>query len=85
MQKVVVFVDYESTYRGARRAFFKETDPPTLGHIDPLKLGQFIATDNRRSGFLYQMRVYRGLPDPEKDPVGHAAAGRRAEVSSSPR
>jgi hypothetical protein len=43
VQKVDVFVDYENTYRGARRAFFKETDPPTLGHIDPLKLGQFIA------------------------------------------
>ena len=43
MQKVDVFVDYENTYRGAGRAFFKETDPPTLGHIDPLKLGKFIA------------------------------------------
>ena len=84
MQKVVVFVDYESTYRGARRAFFKETDPPTLGHIDPLKLGQLIAADHRLRGFSTK-RVYRGLPDPEKDPVGHAAAGRRAEVSSSPR
>ena len=85
MQKVVVFVEHENTYRGARRAFFKQADPPTLGHVDPLKLGQFITTDNRSSGFLYQMRVRRGLPDPEKDPVGHAAAERRAEVSSSPR
>lgn len=40
MTRVAVFIDYQNVYHGAREVFGNpSTDPPTMGHVNPLRLG----------------------------------------------
>ena len=75
--KVVLFVDGQNTYRGAREIFFgRERQPAVSGQYDPVKLGELIAArggPGGASGTLSEVRVYTGRPDPEKDPRTYAA------------
>ncbi len=76
--KVVVFIDAQNMYQGARDAFFSRSDSHTLGQFDPLKLGELIC---KRKPFgqeyttrqLSQVRVYTGRPDSSKDPHTYGA------------
>lgn len=75
--KVVLFIDGQNTYRGARESFFsRERQPAVNGQYDPMRLGELIAA---RGGpgeavcTLSEVRVYTGRPDPEKDPRTYAA------------
>ncbi|WP_194831790.1 NYN domain-containing protein [Nocardia sp. XZ_19_369] len=72
--RVVVFVDYQNTYRAARSVFHDHlTDPHWCGQVDPLALGKHLAADSPYDRVLHEVRIYRGLPS-SKDPKGHGAA-----------
>ena len=79
MKRVVVFVDYQNTYRAARTAFHNHhTDPHWAGQVHPAAFGALII---RLGGdpdrVLHQVRMYRGLPSSAKDPKGYGAARRQ--------
>ena len=43
VESVVVFLDYQNVYHGARRAFFDGKGPSSWGNVWPLALGRLIA------------------------------------------
>jgi uncharacterized LabA/DUF88 family protein len=75
--KVVVFLDYQNVYMGAREAFHSFGSPSRDGQIDPLKLAELIASKGPFERELAGVRVYRGQPDSQKDPRGYAANHRQ--------
>jgi hypothetical protein len=75
--KVVVFLDYQNVYMGAREAFHSFGSPSRDGQVDPLKLGELIASKGPFERELAGVRVYRGQPDSQKDPRGYAANDRQ--------
>src|SRR5581483_4420414 len=74
---VVVFIDYQNVYRGARRAFHHPSEPHWMGQFSPLLIGLRLAELSRFDRYLTQVRVYRGKPDQNRDPKGHAAVERQ--------
>lgn len=77
-QRVVLFLDYQNIYRRAREAFFThEVDPHFRGQISPIALGELLV---KRSPFIRELsavRIYRGLPSNDRDPIGYSAARRQ--------
>lgn len=78
--RVVVFVDYQNLYQTARKTFGHDSDPPQEGHIWPLALGELLAEQRTRPSVLWEVRVYRGLPDPTKQATLHAVNSRQTLV-----
>lgn len=76
--RVVLFLDWQNVYRGAREAFCERGAPHWDGQVDPLALGRLIAADSPFDRDLHQVRVYRGQPDASRDPRGYAANARQA-------
>jgi len=74
---VVVFLDWQNVYKGAREAFCGYGAPHWEGQVHPLALGQLIAADSPYERQLHQVRVYRGQPDATRDPRGYAANARQ--------
>lgn len=81
MTRVVLFIDAQNLYKGARDAFGvrdandKIDEPFTFGQVHPIELGNLICLrpppgDTRA---LHQVRVYTGRPDSSKQPVGYGA------------
>lgn len=83
-QRVVVFLDYQNVYNGARRAFGSEGDPAVFGQVHPMKLGYSLASRpvHGRPGprTLSGVRIYRGRPDPRKEPGSYAAHMRQCQA-----
>lgn len=79
-ERVVVFLDHQNVYHGAREAFHAWGAPPQDGQIDPRKLGELITRDSPFERELVQVRVYRGEPDSTKDPKGYGACSRQVEA-----
>jgi uncharacterized LabA/DUF88 family protein len=77
--KVVVFLDYQNVYMGAREAFHSFGSPSRNGQVDPLKLAELIAARSPFDRELVGVRVYRGQPDSQKDPRGYAANDRQCQ------
>jgi len=75
--RAVVFLDYQNVYHGARDAFFSRSDPSSLGAVHPLALGRLLASRGLADTHLHQVRVYRGVPHPARDPRAHRAATRQ--------
>lgn len=75
-KRVVVFLDWQNVYKGARESFHQAGDPSTDGQVDPVRLGQRIA-QMVPDGKFQQVRVYRGLPSSSKDPKGYGASRRQ--------
>lgn len=75
--RVVVFIDYQNVYRGARECFGLDNDPHTQGQVSPLGLAQLITASGLSDRALHQVRVYRGIPDSKRDPKGYGAARRQ--------
>jgi uncharacterized LabA/DUF88 family protein len=73
--RVVVFIDYQNVYRGARDAFGWRDSRGFVGNIRPLRLARLLAEGADRR--LTQARVYTGVPVAERDPKGHAVMQRR--------
>jgi uncharacterized LabA/DUF88 family protein len=74
--RVVVFVDWQNAYNRARDCFHGPNEAQWCGQVNPMQLGQCL-TRKRPDRDLQQVRVYRGIPTPEKDPKGHAASRRQ--------
>jgi uncharacterized LabA/DUF88 family protein len=75
--RVVVFLDWQNVYKGAREAFCGYRAAHWEGQVHPLALGQLIAADSPFDRQLHQVRVYRGQPDATRDPRGYAANARQ--------
>lgn len=73
---VVVFMDYQNVHGWARRQFLGHGAHPAQGHVDPLRVGQYLCERRARQSELKQVRVYRGRPNPERQ-KGAAAANDR--------
>lgn len=73
--RVVVFIDAQNTYSGARRAFFAKQDDWVHGQFDPMKLAQELTASGSQgvSRQLEEVRVYRGRPHANKEPKTHSA------------
>ena len=74
--RVVVFLDYQNVYMGARACFHSRIEPHWCGQIDPLKLGLHLAADSPFDREHVGVRAYRGLPDGTFDPKGFGACTR---------
>jgi len=74
-EKLVLFVDAQNFYNGARRAFFSDSDPGPYGQIKPVELGNLICSRQlpHIQAKLQQVRVYTGRPDSTKEPKTYAA------------
>lgn len=85
LDRLAVFIDYQNCYKGARRGQRAvDGDDHTIGQVDPLKMGKLIAARHpsypgAKLRKLETVRVYRGVPSNNHDPVGYAAA--RKEIS----
>ena len=78
--RLVLFIDWQNSYMTVRDAFSLRTTFHTNGQVDPWDLGLRIAGKHveRVPRVLFQVRVYRGAPDPRKDSKGAAAQQRQA-------
>lgn len=66
--KVVVFIDYQNAHQSAHEAYTGFGTPIHEALIDPLLLAERIIAKRAPGGDLLQVRVYRGKPDPRKEP-----------------
>ncbi len=84
--RVVVFVDYMNVFNDARGAFHARPYGATDGQIDPIELGK-VLTSKRPPGATrracHEVRVYRGRPDPRKQPRTNAAHMRQSQAWES--
>jgi uncharacterized LabA/DUF88 family protein len=71
--RLVVFLDYQNVYSGARYAFHPYHAAHTDGQIDPARLAELLASKGIRNRELTEIRIYRGRPDTTRDPVGYGA------------
>jgi uncharacterized LabA/DUF88 family protein len=77
-KRVIVFIDYQNAYRGARAAFHNHTvDPHYFGQFHPVLLAQHLAEDAREARTLQEVRIYRGLPSSSRDSKSYGAARRQ--------
>ena len=76
--QVVVFIDYQNVHGWAKRCFFAENCDNSDGHIDPLRTGLLLCQKRARESELKQVRVYRGRPNPGKEPGATRANDRQA-------
>jgi uncharacterized LabA/DUF88 family protein len=79
---VAVFIDWQNVYEGAREAFELKHEPPARGNFNPLKVARHLAASNKREkkGKLVLLEIHRGLPLPNSNPKGHAAADRQRQA-----
>jgi len=83
MRRVVVFIDAQNTYKGARELFFMKTDPSPCGQFDPIKLGELVCKKKppscgHEARRLHQVRIYTGRPESSKDPKTYGAHMRQS-------
>lgn len=84
--RVIVFIDSQNAYQGARGVFFRPTDHHACGQLDPLKLGRLICSKVPAGDKplvpreLEEVRVYTGRPDSTKDPKSYGAHMRQCSV-----
>ncbi len=73
--RVVLFIDAQNTYRGARRSFFQTITSHVEGQIDPIRAGQLICSrgPTGSSRALQQVRIYTGRPESSKQPRAYGA------------
>ena len=78
-KRVVLFVDYQNVYMRARDAFHNpHADRHWMGQVNPTELGRYIvARTPSPERVLHGVRIYRGMPNNERDPKGYRAARRQ--------
>lgn len=80
-KRVVLFIDYQNVYRGARRAFcVDEWEPHVEGQVHPLRLGLMVKGLRRTDRALKEVRIYRGMPSPKFDRHSYDAAQRQIDL-----
>lgn len=75
---MVVFLDWQNLYKGAREAFCTLHAAHWQGQVDPVALAKHLAADSPFNRELKQVRIYRGQPDSILDPKGFSASSRQA-------
>jgi len=75
--RVVVFVDYQNVCNWAKRKFHVQGAADSDGHVDPLRLGRLLVSQRRQPSVLQQVRVYRGRPNPDRQPSSASANDRQ--------
>jgi hypothetical protein len=81
--RVVVFLDYQNVYMGARETFGSRRAHGRFGQVDPLALGLLIVARHSDPTRLHEVRVYRGRPDPQRDPRAYAANMRQSQAQEN--
>ena len=74
-EEVMVFIDAQNMYRGARDAFFSRADYHVNGQLSPAALAELLRSRGRAGidRILSGTRVYTGRPDATKQPIGYSA------------
>jgi uncharacterized LabA/DUF88 family protein len=75
--RVVVFLDWQNIYKGAREAFCAAGAWHWEGQVDPVALARHLAADSPFDRQLHQVRIYRGQPAASRDPKSYAACLRQ--------
>jgi uncharacterized LabA/DUF88 family protein len=78
--RVVVFMDYQNVHGWARRRFLNLGADPGEGHVFPLKVAELLVSRRKRDSELMEVRVYRGRPNPERQPGAARANDRQADM-----
>jgi hypothetical protein len=78
--RVIVFLDSQNVYMGAREEYGLRDAPSRFGQTDPLSLARLIVAKRRYPSRLTGVRVYRGLPDSQRQPEANAANLRQTAV-----
>ncbi|MDA2927105.1 NYN domain-containing protein [Acidobacteria bacterium AH-259-G07] len=74
-QRVVLFIDAQNIYKGARRTFFTEQHHHVYGQVNPIALGNLLC-NRPPPGYIRKLsavRVYTGRPDASKERRTYAA------------
>lgn len=82
-KQVVVFIDYQNVYQGARRCFRPDTASHVDGQIQPRLTALKLKGADRVERELREVRVYRGLPSNRRDPKGYRASHRQVDLWSN--
>jgi hypothetical protein len=77
--RMMVFVDYQNVYKGARDAFFPNATTGMEGQFHPLALAKILCQirQEHHDTELTKVLVYRGMPDARKDQKGNSASSRQ--------
>lgn len=78
--RVVVFLDYQNVVLLAHRRFGPVGAANRIANLDPVKLGRLIASRRNTPSELTRVRVYRGLPNPLREPIAAGANDRQADA-----
>jgi uncharacterized LabA/DUF88 family protein len=73
--QTVVFLDYQNIYSTARETF--NDARAHAGQVDPMRLAALLVSRSR-DRILSEVRVYRGLPDPTRQPEAYGANRRQS-------
>lgn len=83
--RVGVYVDYSNVYKGARDAFILRESPGYRGNVNPMLIAEHLATkspsgcaDRAETHELIFAKVFRGAPDPNRQPRDAAYESARA-------
>ena len=71
--RVMVFLDYQNLTTSAREQFPRTAGMRAFSHIDPFRLAQLIVGRRNYPSELVEVRVYRGRPNPNRQPAAAAA------------
>lgn len=74
-ERLILFIDAQNLYKGAREAFFEPSDWHFHGQFNPVTLGQLVVSrpPPGRERVVHEVRIYTGRPDATKDPKTYAA------------
>lgn len=74
-ERLVLFIDAQNFYNGARRAFFAPEDSHVRGQFQPVAIGDLICSRGLLGAarLLAEVRVYTGRPDASREPETYAA------------
>lgn len=78
--RVVVFLDYQNVVLAAHHRFGPIGTANRIANLDPMKLGRLLTSRRNTASELAQVRVYRGLPSPEREPFAAGANSRQADA-----
>ncbi|GII82670.1 hypothetical protein Ssi03_06600 [Sphaerisporangium siamense] len=76
--RVILFLDYQNVYKGARSCFHPGVAAShTYGQVHPIRLGRALVENSPYQRELVEVRVYRGRPAANRDPKGYGACMRQ--------
>lgn len=79
VESVIVLIDYENVQRTATRRFLPAgSSHGGVGHIHPRAVAELLVEKRQRDSYLKEVRVYRGQPNPHKQPTSASANNRQA-------